>query len=108
MGAGKLRHLVQIRKYEAVKNDYGEESKTWVLFSNAWAEVKPLKAEEYFSAFGTEHTATHRIIIRYIAGLTSDMDIFFEGRQFEIVGVRDYFERHKYIEIIAKENNARN
>ena len=103
MAAGALRNLVQIREYSPLRTSTGAEAKTWKLYTSAWAEVKPVKAEEYFSEMSLQHKVTHRIIMRYAAGIRPDMQIVFSGRIFHIVGIRDFFERHKYLEIMAEE-----
>lgn len=103
MGAGGLRNYVQIKEYAAAKNNYGEEVKTWSVFASTWAEIKPIKAEEYFSAMSERHKVTHRVIVRYISGVKPNMIIEFGGRTFEIIGIRDYYERTKYLELMCKE-----
>lgn len=103
MASGKLRNLIQIRQYTSTRNSYGEDVKIWELFSNAWAEIKPIKAAEFFAAQGASYETTHRIVIRYIEGVKPDMQIVYRGRIFDIVAIRDYSERHRYLEIMAKE-----
>ncbi len=103
MRVGNLRHIVEILEPVPTANAFGEEVVTWGLYAKAFAEVKPLKAAEFFSARGTEHQLTHRIIMRYIAGVEPDMRVRHDGRDFEIFGVRDYMERKTTMEILCKE-----
>ena len=103
MPAGKLRYYIEIQQFSSVKNDFGEVTKSWTTFANCWAEVKPIKASEYFTANSENFKVSHRVVIRYIEGIKPGMRIIHEGRTFEVVGVRDYFERHQYLELMCEE-----
>jgi len=103
MASGKLRHPITIERLEASRNDYGEEVGSWVPYLKTWAEIKPIKAGEFFSVRGVEHSVTHRVVTRHIDGVAPKMRILHEGRVFEIKAVRDYFERHAMLEILCEE-----
>ena len=103
MNPGKLRHLVSIQHHTKSRNEYGEVVESWSEFVKAWAEIKPIKSNEYFATFKEHAEVTHRIIIRYIDRLTFSMRILHNGRTFDIVGLRNFFERNEYLEIFAKE-----
>ncbi len=103
MNPGKLRHPIVIEVATDVRNEFGEPEQTWTEFEQTWAEIKPIKAGEFFSAVGTQHEVTHRIVTRYIEGIKPDMRIRFEDRIFEITAIRNFFERDEYLEILAKE-----
>ena len=103
MNPGRLRHLIEIEQVAQEKNEFGENEPAWHPFARAWAEIKPIKAGEFFSAKGLEHEVTHRLIIRYISGFKPDMRIKHKGRIFGIDAVRNFFERDEYLEILARE-----
>ena len=104
MKISKLRHFIEIQHRIESKNEFGEAEYTWEEFVKTWAEIKPITSKEFFSAQGVQNETTHRVIIRYITGIKPDMRIIFENRVFEITSIRDYFERHKFLEIMCKEN----
>jgi len=102
MKIGKLRHLISFIGYETSTNEYGEAEKSEVEVLKTWAEVKPVTSKEYFNQ-GDFLKTTHRIIVRYSDKIKPTQKIKFEDRKFEITGIRDFFEKHKYLEIMAKE-----
>jgi len=102
MKIGKLRHLVTFIGYETFTNDFGEEEKTEVEVLKTWAEIKPVTSKEYFNQ-GDFLKTTHRVIVRYSPIIKPTQKIKFEDREFEITGIRDFFEKHKFFEIMAKE-----
>jgi len=105
MASGKLRHPVTIEKLTGVRDGFGAVTDTWVKFADAWAEVKPVKASEFFASAKENHRVTHRVVIRYIDGVSPAMRVMHEGRALNIVGVRDYFERHAMLELMCEEED---
>ena len=103
MNPGKLRHLITIQARTKRQNEYGEVVEEWQTVAKAWAQIKPIKSSEYFAVFKEHTEVTHRIIIRYIDRLNFSMRILHKGRVFEVVGLRNFFERNEYLEIFAKE-----
>ena len=103
MRCGSLRHKVEIQTFSSGKNSFGEVEKVWNKFTNAWADIKPIKASEYFRADKLQHTISHRVIIRYIPGIKPDMRIVFRDRVFEIKAIRDFFEKNKTLELMCEE-----
>jgi len=103
MNPGKLRHLVSIQHQAKSRNEYGEVVQSWSEFVRAWAEIKPIKSNEYFASFKERVEVTHRVVMRYIDGIKPSMRIETKGRTFEIVGIRNFFERDECLEIMAKE-----
>ena len=103
MNPGRLRHLVSIRYRTKSQNEFGEVVENWMQLTKAWAEIKPIKANEYFAAFKEQAEVTHRVVMRYIDGIKPSMRIEAKGRLFEIVGIRNFFEKNEYLEIMCKE-----
>ena len=104
MKISKLRHFIEIQQRVEDKNEFGEAIYTWEKFIKTWAEIKPITSKEFFAAQGLQNETTHRVIIRYLSDIKPDMRIIFENRVFKITAIRDYFERHKFLEIMCKEN----
>ena len=102
MKIGKLRHLIRFIDYKTATNEYGETEKSEIEVLKTWAEVKPVTSKEYFSQ-GDFLKTTHRIIVRYSDIIKPTQKIKFEDREFEITGIRDFFEKHRYLEIMTKE-----
>jgi SPP1 family predicted phage head-tail adaptor len=78
----------------------------WVDHLTTKAYVKPTSGNERFFAMRTEANITHRIYIRYRAGILPNMRVNYDGRLMEIKSVIDIDERKKWLEIGAVEGQA--
>jgi len=87
-----MRHRIIIQRAARTVNDVGVPSPTWSTHVERWAEIKPLKAIERADTIGSETYVTHEIKIRHLADVTADDRVLFDGRVFEITGVRHPFE----------------
>lgn len=107
MNIGELRYKItfQILSNETT-NENGfplSEDERFTDFKSAWSTVYPLKGTEFWSAKTTYSESTVKFTCRYIPGITSDMRIQYGKRTFNIVGVIDVDERHKWLQIMATE-----
>jgi len=110
MKIGRLRHQIQVFRYEEKQDEYGEPIKTYEFYSKAYAEIRPLTGREPFDEkmFITEQT--HKIYMRWMRGLESTMRLVwhdaYEGRDrmFEIIGNPiNHMEKSKLTMFNAKE-----
>lgn len=102
MRAGSLKHKIIIQSYTETPNDFGEVVKGWVDFKTAFASITPLSAKEFFKA-GTHNEVTHKIVIRYIAGVQPKMRAMFGTREFSIEGILNIREENKSLQLICSE-----
>jgi SPP1 family predicted phage head-tail adaptor len=86
MRAGKLRQRVTIQQPTTGQDSYGGETVTWSDLATVWAEVVPLRSGEVAGQDMQQGQATHRVRIRYRAGITQHMQLLFDGRVFTIHG----------------------
>lgn len=85
MKIGKLRHKITIEHKTKVSDGAGGWTEDWVAFaSNVSASVKPISGKEYYDAQQNQSELTHKIRIRYKAGVTSAMRVNFKTRIFAI------------------------
>lgn len=104
MNPGRLRHRITFMHLVKGQNEVGDDVLVERPWKTVWASVEPLKGREYFEARKIESEATHKIIIRYLPGITPDMKIDFKGRIFNFEGPPiNPEERNKYLEIYATE-----
>lgn len=103
MRAGSLRHLVTIQSYTEISNTFGEASKAWAEFSEAYANITPLKGTEKYLSKEKHATATHQVTIRYLDGVDTKMRIIYGSRTFEIVSVANVGERDRMMQLIVEE-----
>ena len=102
--ARDLNHLIVIEKKEHVKDAIGgENDDVWTEFAKAYAKITPLSGKEFLSANATQNAVTHRIIIRFISGVKAEMRVLHNGRYFNIIAPRNFFEKKKWLELMCEE-----
>lgn len=84
MRAGKLRHRIAIEEATEATANSGAVTKTWATFQSRWAKIVPLQGRELTFARATVATATHRVEMRYLDGLTTKMRVNFGGAYLNI------------------------
>lgn len=72
---GDLRQLVTIQTPVRTPNELGEQEITWSTLTQAWAQVLPLSGSEQMYAKQAQSHVTHKVRMRYFAGLTADCRI---------------------------------
>lgn len=103
MRAGLLREYVTVQKYTATRDAYGAETKTWATHVTAWAAIEPLAGREYTEMRMSTAEVTHRIRLRYQAGITPSMRVLFGSRVFDVLSVIDILERTKEVHLMCRE-----
>ena len=100
-----MRQQVTIQAYRKSRDSYGAEVETWIdLHTGVWASIEPLIGREYMAAKQLTAEVSHKIRIRYIAGLLPTMRIAWGDREFEIISIINVAERNKEIVIMATED----
>lgn len=105
MNSGKLRHRIEIQQKTATQDTFGAPVDTWAEFATVWAEIKPASSTDRV-AFNqaTAPETTHKVNIRYLAGVTSDMRVMFGSRVFEITAPPlNWDERNKELTLMCRE-----
>lgn len=103
MRTEELKHKIIFQKLTATTNENGFEVEVWEDYSTVWAEVSNLMGREYFAAAAVQAEKTVKFTIRYLQGITDDMRILFEDKQYNITFIDNIKYRNKYIEIKALE-----
>ena len=67
--------------------------------------VVPMSGREYEESQKLRTETTYKIFTRYFYGITPEMHILYNNREFEIVSVLDLNERHTELQIIAAEKD---
>lgn len=100
---GRMRHEIVVQQVSRAADGQGGFTETWSTFATVWAAIDPVSAYQQFQAEALQHRVTHKITMRYLSGLTSDMRISFGGRLFHIQSFRDFEEKGKFHEVQAEE-----
>lgn len=105
---GELRHRITIQKFNNNQNEYGEVEinthASWSDVAVVRAGIYPISGKEFFSAETVNSEVTHKVKIRYIEGITSNMRIKFGDRYFEIISQPINFqEKNIELQLLCKE-----
>jgi SPP1 family predicted phage head-tail adaptor len=69
---GSLRHRVTIQSRDGSTRDtHGQEVPTWVDDATVWASVEPVNGKELFASQHNQGQATHKVVIRHRASVTT-------------------------------------
>lgn len=102
----ELRHRITIQQMSRTTDGQGGWTESWADFATVWAKVKPMSAKERTFSQQIQENVTHKIVIRWLADVDSEMRISFEGRIFQIKGKIREDERRWFMEIMAEEGVA--
>lgn len=104
-GAGRFRHLMQV--YQPVNpptpDAYGPGAPVPSLVATRHVAIEPLVGRELLAAQQIQADVTHRISMRYLAGVKPKWYGVYQGRTFNFLSVRNFEERNIELEILAKE-----
>lgn len=87
---GKLRHRVTIEQNTPTADSFGELAESWsALASNVPAQVESMTGRELIQGEQQEAVYTHKVTIRFRAGVTSQMRVVHNSKNFNIESVLD-------------------
>lgn len=102
--AAQFRHKVALQSRTTTVSALGEASHTWSTYAQAWASVEPLTGREYYENRATQGEVTHKVTMRYRAGIGPEQRIVFRSRNLEIVSVRNIEERDRLLVLDCRES----
>jgi len=104
MNPGELRHRVTIQAPTGTtQNECSEDVPTYVDFATVWAAVEPLRGREYFEAQKIRPEMQYRVRMRYLAGVTTDMQVIYRGKILDIQSVINVDERDAELHLMCLE-----
>ncbi|MBN2024079.1 MAG: phage head closure protein [Pirellulales bacterium] len=105
VSAGNLTKRVAIERPVEAHVD-GEVRLSWQTVATPWAAIEPLSEREYLGLGAVHQEATHRVVLRWRAGLDGSMRILYRGRVLELVGPpRNVDEANVRLELFVKETD---
>jgi len=78
---------VEIQEVTSSPDAMGQPTISWGTTQSAWAQILPLTARELYFTKTVRPETTHRITLRYFAGLTSANRLKMGSRIFNILGL---------------------
>jgi SPP1 family predicted phage head-tail adaptor len=99
----KMSHRITLETVTQSPDGQGGFNESWDAFTSVWASIEPVKAYEKFQAAQMQTPISHKIIIRYLEGLTNNHRINFGGRILEIKEILNVDESNSFMKITALE-----
>lgn len=106
--AGRLRHRIDILQPTGAQDAAGGTtlaSSGSTVFATIWATVEPISGNEQLAAQEFTSVVTHQIVIRYLSGVSANMQVRYSGRIFQILAVLNPLERNKVHVLLCVEIN---
>ncbi len=98
-----LRREVTLQSPVEITDGAGGFSVSWSDVATVWADVRPLSGSEQWMARKLQSAITHRVTLRYRAGVTARMRILYGTRVFNIRTVINIDEANEFLELLAEE-----
>lgn len=102
----ELRQRIKFQSLTRTADGQGGWTESWSDFAEVWAKVEPVSASEKYFSQRIQQNTTHKIAIRWLENITSEMRIVFESRIFQIHGIRRENEERWFMFIDAEEGVA--
>lgn len=106
--AGKLRHRIQILQPSSTQDTAGGFTLgNSTVLRTVWGTIESMSGQEKFLARQFESNVTHSVYIRYDKNflVTSEMQIGYDTRTFQIEAILNPDERHKILQLLCVELN---
>lgn len=107
MRAGSLRHKITIQQLAAGSPQQlanGEPDESWTDYlTGVSASIDPVTGKEPFIAQEHLSVVSHKVRIRYRAGITADMRISFRSQYYDIKAVLNWGTRDRDLLLLCEQ-----
>jgi SPP1 family predicted phage head-tail adaptor len=93
---GRLRERVTIQQATERRNALGETTLEWETFAERWASVDGLSSREFLLQGQQQTEMSHRVRLRYVPSMTSQMRFLWRGRVLEIASLLEHANRSEH------------
>lgn len=104
---GRLNQRVMIYGYRDVETELGAVRSKLSPIAEVWAEIKPVRGEEFLEYYREANKLQFKVTIRYYPNLTEKHVLIFHDRQFQIDAIINLMEANLYQEIYCTEAKDR-
>lgn len=108
--SGRLKSRVTLQQPVLTPDGGGGYERAWEDVADVWAEIAPFEARttqmETLQDMRLQSRLTHRITLRYRAGVTADQRILYGERVFNIRAVINPLEADAFLVVLAEEGVA--
>ena len=86
---GRLRHYIEIQQNDGTQDAAGAEQEVWTTITDGacWAYIESSAGRERFASQSVLAEITHRVVIRYLDGVTPKLRVKHGDRYLDIVSV---------------------
>ena len=108
MNIGEYRHRVQVYTPTETRDANGGVTRVWALDDIRWCKVMPLTGRELVNAAQTHSDVTHKIFMRYYAGMKASYKLIQADHIFHVLAVLNPSHIHDEMELICVEQATAN
>lgn len=103
MKAGVMDEQILIQSRSETQDTAGQPVITWSDWNTVWADLIPLKNDEIVASDRKTETGNYRVRMRWITGLTEDMRVVYNSKNYDIESI-NVLGRNEGYEIFIKLN----
>ncbi len=103
---GQMRHKIEIKELQEVDDKMGGQGTEWVTVWTKRAKIVGVSGSERLRSMQLNATSTHKMTMRYFAGLTEKHQIVFDGRLFQIRYIDNVEEKNRFYIVTCEEGVA--
>lgn len=98
---GDLKKVIEIQRMENVSDSMGFQKEIWttICTTRCKTEFDDRLMREVMRDGGIDATLVKIFSFRYIKGLTTKDVILFEGERYEIYGINDINDEHRFLKV---------
>lgn len=104
--AGRLRTRVDIQQTIRTPDRAGGFTQNWSTLTTVWAEILPLSGKEVFEQMKSQSNISHKVTIRYRAGVTGVMRLKVGGTLYLIRAILNPRNMNESLELYCEEKAA--
>ena len=101
--AGDMNRRITLQARDTAVDSHGQQATTWADVITCWASIEPLDGRELVTAKAINAEVSHRVVVRYRAGVTAAMRAVYQGRFFNILSVTDPDTAHVALHLLCSE-----
>jgi len=101
--AGQKRKRITIESKTRTDDGSGGATFVWAEHHRPWAEIHDVESDSASVGGAIVGDSVKRFEIRYVAGVTTSMEVVYSGSRYNIIGIRNVDERNRELWLICRE-----
>ena len=101
----QMKHRVALQSVAQASDGQGGFTDTWTTSATVWAAIEPLNGFEKLQAMQLASPVTHKVTIRYRAGVTTKDRLLYGSRVFHIKEVINVDEDRNFLRLRCVEQS---